>query len=279
MGQGMSQVEYKQGMQMTAEQLREADPLIRYIDSLSASNKPISFDWLRDIVGRDRDLWSQLGRGRAVLSSCEELDQYLHSYGPMVACQWRFICEGLDFTPEPVRFVDYGCGQGLAGLLLFDSLGDQFSRILERVVLVEPSPFALVRAEAVYKAIAPDAEVVCVNKAFDELTVDDLLPCPKLDAIHVFSNVLDMPGFNHGHVFDVMLQPGRHDILVVSNDRNVAGGSQRITSLKKALEDPLHAEFLNVRASNMADFRCGPADNTEKYSAIGWLASVEVLNG
>lgn len=269
-------VGYRDAAPVTIEGLREADPLVRSIHSLGSTNTSISFNWLRGMAGKDRDLWSQLGRGRAVLSSTDELDQYLYSYGPMVEGQWRAVLKDLELGPEPVRFIDYGCGQGLAGLLLFDRFKGRFSRILEQVVLVEPSPYALVRADAVYKAIAPDAEVVCVNKGFDDLAAEDLLLGPPLDTFHVFSNVLDIESFDHGRLFDVLLQPGKHDLLAVSNDRDVAGGSHRINGLKKALEDLAREGIFKVQTSVSSSFRCGPAENPDKWSTIAWLASVEV---
>ncbi|WP_210413393.1 hypothetical protein [Altererythrobacter sp. TH136] len=201
------------------------------------------------------------------------MDQYLYSYGPMIACQWAALGKGISLTSAPVRLVDYGCGQGLAGLLLYDQFGDAFATMLRKVVLVEPSPVALVRAEAIYQNVAPDSEMFCVNKGFDEVTFGDLEVEEGLATIHVFSNVLDIKGFDQFRLLGEIMTDGVHTILAVSHDRDFDGGTERIRSLKAALEDPSHADALTVSHSEMAEFRCGPGD---KYPVVSWHVEVEV---
>ncbi|MGE3297799.1 MAG: hypothetical protein AB7I68_10670 [Porticoccaceae bacterium] len=55
--------------------------------SINAGN--ISFDTLRNVAGRDAGRWSELGRGREILGSHDQLDQYLYSYGPMTKSQHK----------------------------------------------------------------------------------------------------------------------------------------------------------------------------------------------
>src|SRR5690606_33042716 len=126
--------------------LRSSDDAIGCIHQLRANSKKISFKWMRENFGNDRSRWGELGRGTYVLTSKEQLDQYLYSYGPMISCQWQVIAAALKFT-TPIRIIDYGCGQGLAGLMIFDKHGEHFSSMLKKAILIEPSDVALARAE------------------------------------------------------------------------------------------------------------------------------------
>jgi hypothetical protein len=253
--------------------LRDNDVAIEAIHALQGTGRRISFPWLRANAGRNRNLWGQLGHGTAVLRSTAELDQYLYSYGPMVECQWQSFAQAFTLTGDPVRLVDYGCGQGLAGLLMFDFFGQAFASILAQVVLVEESDVALVRAEAVYQSIAPGCPIHCVKKELDALTSADLLPDEAMPTIHVFSNVLDIATFDHFRLLGEMLTAGTHSLLVVSHDRDFDGGTPRISDLKAALEDPAHAASLVISASSLVRFRCGP---NEKYPVAAWYAKIEV---
>lgn len=255
--------------------LRDSDWGIEEIGKLGARGQQISFPWLRATVGRDRSVWNQLGRGRSVLTSTEQLDQYLYSYGPMISCQWDALLNGMSPPGEPLRLIDYGCGQGLAGLMMFDKFDGAFSSKLAKVVLVEPSSMALVRAEAVYRCIAPSSEIVCVRKGFDQLCTADVMPDEALRAVHVFSNVLDVKGFDQYRLFGQILTPGSHTVMAVSHNRDHDGGTARIKNIKAALEDPKHADQLVVESSTLSEFNCGPES---KYSAISWSARLKVSN-
>lgn len=254
--------------------LHASDPVLGEIVDAVTSGKQLSYDWLRANFRADNGLWETLNRGRAVLASDKQLDQYLHSYGPMISSQWKEICAYVDFPENAYRFVDYGCGQGLAGLLMFDSLkNDLFSRV-ERIVLIEPSPFALMRAAAIYRGIAPTAVIQCVCKGFDDLTTDDLVHEPGLPSIHVLSNVLDVPGYDHFQLFEKILDIGSHEIIAVSHDRDHNGGSKRIIAIKEAIEACEEKGIVKIEHSGTYQFQCG---NGNQFDAIAWAMQVDVL--
>ena len=175
--------------------LRRSDPAVGEISRVRKAGSTLSFKWLRQKFGRNRDLWTELGRGVNVLTSTEQLDQYLYSYGLMVECQWQQMSSSW-VGQGPVRLIDYGCGQGLAGLLLYDKWGDAFASSLDRVILIEPSPKALVRAESVYRSMAPESDIVCLNVGFDAVQAAHLEGAADLHTMHIFSNVLDIEGYN-----------------------------------------------------------------------------------
>jgi hypothetical protein len=133
----------------------------------------------------------------------------------------------------------------------------------------------LVRAEALYRCMAPDCPIFCVNAAFDALTTDQLMPDPALQTLHVFSNVLDVRGFDQFKLFSKMLGPGRHHVVAVSHNRDFDGGSSRIRAIKAAVEDPKHGPKLAVRSSEIVEFVCGEGG---KFPAISWVAQLDVSN-
>src|SRR5688500_1278696 len=129
----------------------------------------ISFEKLRSLAGRDCGCWEQLGRGRNILSSHDQLDQYLYSYGPMTRSQWQHFLQHFTSPKGPVRILDYCCVQGLSGVLLLDNLGRDFTKRVESVILIDPSAVALSRARAVLKCYCGKRPVLALQKTLDEL--------------------------------------------------------------------------------------------------------------
>lgn len=254
--------------------LQANDPALTEISRVAASGQPLSFAWFRNRFRADNGLWESLNRGRAIVSSQLQLDQYLHSYGPMISSQWNEICAFMNFTGKAYRLVDYGCGQGLAGLLMFDNLKSDLFSLVEKIVLVEPSPFALIRAAAIYRGIAPNAMVQCVCKGFDALNADDLAHDPDLPTIHVLSNVLDVPGYDHFGLFEKMLDVGSHSIIAVSHDRDHDGGSERIIAIKEAIEACEESGSVKILFSETYKFQC---DNNQKSDAIAWFMQLDIV--
>src|ERR1700712_3087229 len=89
----------------------------------------------------------------------------------MVASQWEHACKLFASQIEDTNYqvIDYGCGQGLAGLLIHDYVGPSFLRQVRAIVAIEPSAVALSRAGAIYESLATEARVTLVNKAFTDL--------------------------------------------------------------------------------------------------------------
>ena len=255
--------------------LQQHDRVVDEVRRRTAAAGPISFPWLRNRFGSQNGMWDQLGRGKAVLGSADHLDQYLHSYGPMIASQWGKLAPFLNVDDVAFRLVDHGCGQGLAGLLLADHLGSAWLASARSILLVEPSAPALVRAEAIYRGLAPHCPITCIRKSFDELTHDDLAPDDAIETIHLFSNVLDIDGFDHVELFRKLLFVGRHNVLAVSHDRDHDGGSSRILELKAAVEDPKMKQWLSVGFSEVDQFTC----NDGKSDAIAWFLQMDVSDG
>ena len=152
------------------------DKVITAIANDQITEDNISFNLIRQIAGNENDsaVWRSLGYGRNILTSSEQLNQYLYSYGPMIQSQWVQICEGLNVDEGNITLLDYGCGQGLASLLLLDCIQEEFRYDVSQVILIEPSEVALNRAEQVVQICYPNAEIRRVCRNFDSVSNGDL---------------------------------------------------------------------------------------------------------
>ncbi|NJC06696.1 SAM-dependent methyltransferase [Sphingomonas kaistensis] len=252
--------------------LRSADPAIKVI---AGQSTPISFTWMRGAFKRDHDIKESLDWGKAILSDVDQLDQYLYTYGKMVCSQWQEFTANLTFKPEPLRVVDYGCGQGLAGILLSDKFGSEFRKSVKEVLLVEPSPEALIRAEAVYQNLFSKAEITCLSKKLGDLEKSDF-EASDSKTLHLFSNILDITGFELGALFSALLTEGEHIVLAVSHNREFAGGAGRLRGIKDELDKAKYRSWIDVKESDIREFTCGDGG---KFPAIGWNAFLGINRG
>lgn len=229
-----------------------SDHVVKAIRAGELSSASISFPLLRRIAGIDKDKWSELDRGRAVLSTTDQLDQYLYSYGLMISSQWQVLLDRVRLPSSTVALVDYGCGQGLATMLLLDRYREDLSGMVANVTLIEPSTVALERALHILTCYLPDVEIRAVNKQLDELDQDDFADSGTNVNMHLFSNILDVDGFDQYTLFSDMFQhAGRHVVLAVGNDRTLHGGSERLEILYELVHDKAHSHWLRLRHSEL----------------------------
>lgn len=202
----------------------------------------ISVAQLRRIAGPGcPELFRQLDRGRAIALREAHLDQYLYSYGKMVAAQWEVVSDAVRECVQSFSFgastcaahmYDYGAGQGLSTLEMLNILSDlshtgdttwEVAHILQQ----DPSAVALQRAAAVAQCVAPQAQVHSQCAYLSDAT--HLLREEGVLHVHVFSNSIDVPGFEYAHMLNAALgSAGVHLFAVVSNDRDLCGGTARI---------------------------------------------------
>jgi len=235
--------------------------------------RSIDYAWFRSSFHAEHGLWAALSRGRAVLDSVPKLDQYLRSYAPMIESQWRRVAEHLGTIEAPDTLIDYGCGQGLGGILLDDVTRGRLFDDIRTVVLVEPSTVALARAEAIYANLAPEAQVTGVAKRFDDLHKADLVAAPATRTLHLFSNSLDVPGLDPARLIDTLLAKGHHTILVVGHHRDFTGGTSNLAKAEAALEAHAEKGALTITTSEAWPFKFGADD---KSDGVLWLCTFEV---
>lgn len=259
------------------------DRVLNAIGSGEINTENISFQKIISFRRQITGIHDQLGYGRNILTSYQQLDQYLHSYGNMISGQWDvFLDKALfhdDRSIDSVCIVSYGCGQALELSILFDQIkmgdlqtGLRLRNITKQIVLIEPSEVALARAYGVVNTYCPDSKIVAVQKCIDDVDASELSLLSTDTNIHIFSNILDIPAFDAGLLFSKMFETcGRHIILAVSHDRPFEGGSERFYSLEKAVTADKHNDWLRVQRSCIEQFTI-----SNKRPAISWELMLEV---
>ncbi|WP_454885549.1 hypothetical protein [Sphingomonas oryzagri] len=236
----------------------------------------LNFHCFRSNFRADNGLKGALDYGHAIIDATDKLDQYLHTYGPMIESQWECIASRLETIRQPTACIDYGCGQGLAGLLVNDITKGRMFSIAREVVLIEPSAAALARSAAIYTRIAPTANVTPICKRFDDLRDGDISSMRSGETLHLFSNSLDVLGFDPAKLLKRTLQRGRHTILSVNHDREFNGGTPRIEGVKAAFEKSAIAAPITIRRSTLDRFTC---NNPSQSKGVVWLSEFEVHDG
>lgn len=237
------------------------------------TGKEITYHWFRETFRADLGLKDSLRSGHAVIDTVPKLNQYLHSYGPMIRSQWENTASSLVGIVPPALWIDYGCGQGLAGLLVNDLSQGRLLGSVRDILLIEPSAVALARAVALYQRIAPAATVTPACKSFDDIRKRDVPAAHSGNTLHLFSNSLDILGFDPLRLLTKTLRPGRHTILSVSHDRDFNGGTPQIERVKAAIEHPSMASDLALERSTLIPFTC---DNPSRSKGVAWRCELEV---
>ncbi len=143
--------------------------------------------------------WTILNHGVDLLRSEEELNCYLAAYGVMHKEKMFMAFEHFPFneTDDDYEIVDWACGQGLGTICAIDKLKEHsLTKHLRKITLIEPSEYALSRAEFNVSRASSDVEIVCHQKYLPGL--DSSCDCiEKIEGsmpivIHIFSNILDI---------------------------------------------------------------------------------------
>ena len=167
--------------------------------------KDITFTKLRSMVvdftrrlpaDLNRELYEAIQRGVCQLQSEPELNMYIHALGLMHEAKLQHAFEHLpsEFTDhDAIEIIDYGCGQAIGTICYADFLRKNgYAQEVRRITLIEPSEIALKRAALHASCFFPNAEIITINKGFDDLVVDDLCIEEEIPTLHIFSNVLDL---------------------------------------------------------------------------------------
>lgn len=155
--------------------------------------------------------WQILNHGYDVLDTDLKLNAYLAAYGEMHVMKCRMAFQNFPFDEftgsgdisnlgafrnKDIEIFDWGCGQGLGSLTFLDLLSERnLLSCVRRVNLIEPSPYALKRAEEWVKQ-SKDASTEI--RLFERVIPDNNAPkwtdidCRTPIAVHIFSNILDI---------------------------------------------------------------------------------------
>ena len=187
----------------------------------------IAYDFVHKLPSELCDeLHESLNRGVDVLDSEPLLQMYIYSFGKMHKAKLMHAFNHIQdraIKKDKIEIIDYGCGQGLASLCYHDFIKEHNSlQKVTRITLIEPSPLALSRAELLCSCFYPEAEIVAVNKRFDDLIAEDIKVSPETLTLHLFSNILDVESYNLQHLIQIIsnLPSEKNEYVIVSPIQN-----------------------------------------------------------
>lgn len=170
------------------------------VEAVASFNFPPAFQAIRSLYSKRHgdSTWLSLERGRAIITSEDQAEQFLFSFGNMHEAKMKRACslmiESFNAHKESFNFVDiidYGCGQALASIVTLNYLQSTGlnKEYIGKTTLIEPSKIALNRAK-MFIGSAPS--IKAINKELDELNPTDLATDKDAIKLHLFSNILDM---------------------------------------------------------------------------------------
>ena len=183
-------------------------------------------------------LFEQLNRGVELLESEPLLQMYFYSYGQMHAEKLMYAFKQLSTyikSAKKVDIIDYGCGQGLATMCYHDFINDyNLQQQVRSITLIEPSAFALSRAELLCSSFFPDASITAIQKDFDELLGDEIRIDTDCPTLHLFSNILDVESYDIALLADKIKAScqGDNEFVIVSPMQN----ARRMYRLKEFVD-------------------------------------------
>jgi superfamily II DNA helicase RecQ len=144
---------------------------------------------------RDK-LWEKLKHGVELLDTHELMCQYLFSYGNMHEAKIRDAvkCLPKEILRGEFEIVDWGCGQGIGTICLFDHLKALgFNLNVKKITLIEPSRKALERARLHVNSYTQNESLInSYPEYFDKIQNENIKSKTGLPVIHIFSNILDV---------------------------------------------------------------------------------------
>lgn len=168
---------------------------------------------------KEKRLKDKLAHGLGNLKTQEEMDMYLVTYGEVHQAKLLIALSKIPYkilSKHPISVVDYGCGQGIASLVLRDVLhyNVDHSNFISDFYPIEPSEACLKRAINYLHRSCPHANITYFNYPCEDVWRMDIQPKSKV-VIHLFSNVMDIPDFPRKKVAEKILRMIDHDNIVV----------------------------------------------------------------
>lgn len=178
---------------------------------------------MNDIRGLSKskrdDLYDELRRGTALLESHEQMCQYHWSFGNMHQAKLLDSFKQLDHRifENEIEIIDWGCGQAMGTVNLFDYLNDKgLSSSIKKVTLIEPSENALEYAKSHVNCYLNDSiELKTFSEFFENINPSDISAAADRSVIHIFSNILDVAQINLKHLSRLIDQSVQSDNYLV----------------------------------------------------------------
>lgn len=238
----------------------------------------IAYDFVRKLPSDlCNELHELLNKGLDVLDSEPLLQMYIYSFGKMHNAKLQFAFEHLQedvIKYKEIEIVDYGCGQGLATICYHDFLlAHNSEQTVKRITLIDPSSMALSRAELLCSRFFPDAELVAINKQFDDLAKTDLILSSQRPTLHLLSNILDVESYDLSHFSWLVKEQsaGDNEYVLVSPMQN-GQRMQRLKAFASSIDKTIYFEqYLDKRQlDEEKDWTCAVllCSNTIKCNVV-----------
>lgn len=160
-----------------------------------------------------------LENGCANLSTKDELDMYISSYGDIHRKKLQMAFNKIPnrvWAEGEISVIDYGCGQCIAEMVLSDFFKEYYIDI-DKIVdftIIEPNKFSLSQGVIYLRQFFPNCDIKMFNIKAGELSADNIQTKSKT-VIHIFSNVLDIPEFERENIADILNQDMRRNHILV----------------------------------------------------------------
>lgn len=187
----------------SAQITKEQSP---YAQTLYALGNP-SFNSIRDVsfkqlqtIGDTQELYDRLVRGEAIIDDPDLLYKYFVSFGGKHKSKLYSAYDEIISMIENETFniIDWGCGQGMATMVLLDYVRQKGLELdIRNITLIEPSSLALSRALLHIDLLKQkEYRIHTINSDFDCLDADELVCDNAYKTLHLFSNILDVENFS-----------------------------------------------------------------------------------
>ncbi len=222
--------------------------------SLELESVDVNFDRVRHIAldGCGNISTPLQGRGVIPLRSEMELFIYLKRYGNMHKSKLVSAFDEFSFHDInlPVEIIDWGCGQGLASLVLIDHLrSNNIPLTISKLILIEPSELSLKRAALNVSLARNDILLRTVCNVFDDISHEEIYTTENNIKLHLFSNVLDIDEaiFSQSNLIEniVATQKGVNYFFCISpyiTDEK----ADRVDAFKRYFQQRYNSTFIDI---------------------------------
>ena len=168
---------------------------------------------------KQKKLKDELENGVAILTTKEQLDMYISSYGEIHQQKLQMAYEQIPhkvWAEGSISVVDYGCGQCIAEMVLSDFLKYHYidNDKISDFTVIEPSNASLAQGLQYLETFFENSKITAHNVSARHLTEDYIRPQSDT-VIHIFSNVLDIIEFERHNIARILNSDMSHNHILV----------------------------------------------------------------
>lgn len=217
-------------------------------NTLISSTHTISIKTIQEAASKALPLkyrsapWCYTNQGRRIYDKELELNCYLAAYAAWHKGKLEKAFQQLpdNALSGNINIVDWGCGQGIASIFLYDYLRiNNIKCNIHAIKLIEPSEIALQRAESLIKRIDKHTQIEVYNKKLDDVSKEEVLFNRQYTTFHLFSNILDIEGINLKHLSEILYANSKYDNYIMCVSPFYPSGNRRIEAFLRYFEHSL----------------------------------------